>query len=268
MRVGGAVMMCLALALPMAPAGPAAAASSTPLLPDLRMARPAHVRLCAPPATTDPCPPPTVDGTRLLRFSTIIFNKGHGPLRLVGTRACPECDTMTVEQEVLRSDGTIRVIPNDGVMRFETNDSHHHWHVLGMESYKLWGLGALAEEPAVSDKYGFCFFDGLQHRPGVAGSPNWPAYGIEDCGGPDSIRLEVGLSVGWGDIYPWYFHGQFIDITGVSDGRYLLCVTADPEGVVKERRDGNNEAWAEILISGDTVRVLARGNSQCADQLP
>lgn len=56
----------------------------------------------------------------------------------------------------------------------------------------------------------------------------------------------MGLSVGWQDIYPWSFAGRWIDITDVTDGTYLLCVSADPvdrfRGALRAQQPGVGEA--------------------------
>jgi len=78
----------------------------------------------------------------------------------------------------------------------------------------------------------------------------------------------MGISVGWGDLYGWALPRQWIDTTGIDDGRYLLCSTANAEGDWLETNTANNQAWAEIrLLQNDTVQVLRRGRSACSSQL-
>ncbi len=50
---------------------------------------------------------------------------------------------------------------------------------------------------------------------------------------------------GWADIYPWDFSGQYIDVTGVPAGEYLLCVTADPAKRFRQVSTSNDEAVGE-----------------------
>lgn len=78
----------------------------------------------------------------------------------------------------------------------------------------------------------------------------------------------MGLSVGWQDIYPWSFAGRWIDITDVTDGTYLLCVSADPVDRFRERYERNNQAWARLARKDGTVNVLATGRWRCEHQLP
>ncbi|MBA3852707.1 MAG: hypothetical protein H0X59_10135, partial [Chloroflexi bacterium] len=69
-------------------------------------------------------------------------------------------------------------------------------------------------------------------------------------------------------MYGWSLPRQWIDTTGIDDGRYLLCSTANAEGDWLETNTANNQAWAEIrLLQNDTVQVLRRGRSACSSQL-
>jgi len=78
----------------------------------------------------------------------------------------------------------------------------------------------------------------------------------------------MGLSVGWGDLYGADLPRQWIDTTGIDDGRYLLCSTANGEGDWLETNTTNNQAWAEIrLVNEHTVQVVRTGRSACASQL-
>ncbi len=89
-----------------------------------------------------------------------------------------------------------------------------------------------------------------------------------------ALKLTVGLSVGWGDEYPWDYAGQRIGVTGGADGEYLLCLTADPSGDFLELDDANNEAWAhiELITLSDPyrvqVQVLSDGRTGCQSQVP
>jgi hypothetical protein len=60
--------------------------------------------------------------------------------------------------------------------------------------------------------------------------------------------------------------GQYLDITGLPDGRYRLRVTADGNSADGSDRfldsdETNNPTWADLQITGDTVTVLEYGPS-------
>ena len=110
-------------------------------------------------------------------------------------------------------------------MQYEVGDGHRHWHAVDFEGYRLFRLGVADPTPRVGAKFGFCFFDVRRIRPFARHARGYLESG---CGTPSSTRVHVGLSAGWGDIYPWDFAGQYVDVTGLKRGEYLLCVTADP----------------------------------------
>jgi hypothetical protein len=214
------------------------AAGVTELPPDLQMERLVDFRIHRS------------QGDRLLRFTTRIVNRGAGPLEVRGQRACVSleaCPTMTSVQRILRSDGTYRRNPR-GAMRY-AGDGHDHWHVQRIQAYELLPLGAggtpwPGAQPLRGAKVGFCFFDIARLYPS-ARSPTSRRYFEDGCGTRTSTEANVGLSVGWMDEYPWSFAYQWIDITGVPDGSFRVCVTADPLARFEETREGNNQVWGD-----------------------
>jgi hypothetical protein len=241
-----------------------AAAAASELRPDLRIGVPGSVQL------------QTSGNRRLLRFDSIIENVGDGPLKVNGKRTCPDCTRMTTKQWILRSDGTWRVRKTDAVQRYTNADHHQHWHVMGMERYEVFPLdGPFSNGEVIGRKYGYCFFDGVRRDSSLPNAAPSARYSFFDCGVPDSQVTRVGLSVGWGDIYPWNFEGQFVDVTTVPGGDYLLCLTADPANDFVETRNGNNQAWAKIRLtapaqgqSGWSLTVGQMGRTKCRTQLP
>jgi len=71
-----------------------------------------------------------------------------------------------------------------------------------------------------------------------------------------------GVSVGWADVYPWYLSDQYIEISGVPDGIYVLETTANPNRTVHETNYDDNTARATIRLQGDTVTLLGDGVRQ------
>lgn len=258
------VMVAALLAL-----GPVSAIAATDRLPDLRMAVPADVRLCAAPVGNQVCPAPVADGTRYLRFSATIVNVGKGPLIIRATRDCPDCPRMSTRQVIVRSNGTRHSVRTAAEERYVTDDHHNHWHVIGMEHYALYrSTKRLPGDVPLGHKYGFCFFDGLPYALGLRRASHVPVFSFFDCGVPTSQALRVGLSVGWGDIYPWDFTGQFIDVSNVPDGDYLVCLGADPANDFRELHNANNQAWARVSLTATSVTVVSTGRSPCQTQLP
>ena len=227
-----------------------AAAEPAPLPADLGMA---HL--------SDLTVETTAGGIERLRFSAMIVNVGAGPFELAASR--PGTDSAwTVSQRLHHSDGSTTESPTAAGMIFDTGDSHGHWHVRDLEHYDLLRLDNGAKV-GTSDKSGFCFFDTDSYAPQLAGAPAGPRYSYTSCGHADSLDVSMGLSVGWGDKYPWNFTGQYIDITSVDNGKYRLLATADQGGLFAEADETNNVTWADISLSrrhGRTsVKVLGYG---------
>ena len=67
----------------------------------------------------------------------------------------------------------------------------------------------------------------------------------------------MGLSVDWGDKYPWNIAFQYIDVSQMPYGNYCLTVTADPRGEFIEANEANNSVRTLIAIQPGGVTVLA-----------
>ena len=72
----------------------------------------------------------------------------------------------------------------------------------------------------------------------------------------------MGVSTRWGDIYKSTIAFQWIDITGLASGDYLIKIIADPPwetgGRFLESNESNNRGWAKIHLTKKTVTVLSR----------
>ena len=123
---------------------------------------------------------------RLLRFDTVVMNRGGGDL-VVGDRSDPN---------------------NPYAPHFVFHSRHGHYHIKNFSTYELLTLdGALV---VAGTKQGFCFEDSFKYEDG--GKSN--GY---DC-------HDQGISAGWGDWYYKQLVGQWIDISGVPEGRYIVRV--------------------------------------------
>jgi hypothetical protein len=219
-------------------------------LPDLGMARLSDLSI-------DPS-----GGLRRLRYSTTIVNVGSGKFEVRGWRASTSQPGMdTVVQRIYNNAGRWRDVLTPGTMVFG-GDGHNHWHVRDLQQSELFRLsdGVFL---ARSNKRGFCFWDNVRYRLSLPGAPQSPVTAESGCGNSGSLTAAMGLSIGWGDIYPASLPDQFIDITGLADGRYRLVVTADPSGWFAETNKNNNVTWVdlELLGGGSQLSVLGYGPS-------
>ena len=122
---------------------------------------------------------------RLLRFDTVVMNSGDGDL-VVGDRSDPN---------------------NPFAAFFEFAPCHGHFHIKDFSIYELLNLDRTVV--VASHKQGFCMEDSLKYDGGKSKGFNCTFQGITS---------------GWGD---WYFKqltGQWIDITGIPEGDYIVRV--------------------------------------------
>jgi len=223
------------------------------LLPDLGMAQLADIQI-------------QNSGTqKQLRFSTTIVNVGAGKFEVTGRRPDTNTSDMTTTQRIYNSVGDYRDRSTTATF-FYSGDGHNHWHVRDLEDYELFQLdasGNVVEPAAVGEgsKLGYCFFDNANY-----GSSEPEYYLGCESGNPNALRVTMGLSRGWGDTYWASTVGQYLDITGLADGRYRLRVKADGDSAdgsdrFLESDETNNATWADLQITGNTVTVLQYGPS-------
>lgn len=132
---------------------------------------------------------------RLLRFDTVVMNSGDGDL-VVGDRSDPD---------------------NPYAALFEFAPCHGHYHIHGFSEYSLLTLDR--SQVVVGRKQGFCFEDSFKY-----GENKSNGY---DCG-------FQGITSGWGDWYYKQLVGQWIDITGVPEGDYIVRVAINMTGTFDE----------------------------------
>ncbi|HEV8608916.1 MAG TPA: lysyl oxidase family protein [Thermoanaerobaculia bacterium] len=133
---------------------------------------------------------------RILRFDTVVINAGDGDL-VVGDRRDPN---------------------NPYASWFVLAPCHGHYHIRDFSVYELLRLDGTTLA-ATAQKGGFCFEDSLRYGGGKSNGYSCASQGITS---------------GWGD---WYFKqltGQWIDITGVPEGDYMVRVTINLSGTFDE----------------------------------
>ena len=123
---------------------------------------------------------------RLLRFDTVIMNRGDGDL-VVGDRSDPN---------------------NPYAPYFVYHECHGHYHIKYFSIYELVKLDGSVV--VAGTKQGFCFEDSFKYVDGGKSH----GYECED----------QGITSGWGDWYYKQLVGQWIDITGVPEGDYIVRV--------------------------------------------
>lgn len=191
----------------------------------------------------------------LLRFDTTSWNAGQGALELVPKGTVTGDDDVKrqiVDQRVYLEDGSTEDHP---VGHFTYHEEHDHVHFDEFAKYRLYEVGDASEPNAKGDKTSFCLLDTdrIDHK--LPGAPKRRQYTECDNG-------TQGISVGWGDTYGAELEGQWVDVTGLSDGDYRLEIAVDPKGDLYEADTGDNVSETYVRLSGmDTdapsVEVIA-----------
>lgn len=226
-----------------------------------------HQPSCYPQETlglTADDPPPRPGPQRCLRWDQGEFNLGDGPLEL---HNYPDRGSGTeMWQRVYRADG-VATQSQVGEARFSSN--HGHLHYLGFTVVTLHRRapdGSLGPLVVRAPDKGICLADvALRSVGGDRTSPL--SYAVPGtCDGathidshdptyPGSPYFAMGISAGSADIYPWYLADQYVDITNVADGRYLLRVELDTGGKLLEKSHANNVAVTCVDLQGQRATV-------------
>jgi hypothetical protein len=122
---------------------------------------------------------------------------------------------------------------------YEFHPCHHHDHLVGFADYRLWNAaGSLVVR---GFKASFCLEDSARW------DPDAPATAQYDC---------AGIQAGWLDIYPRNLECQWIDITGVAPGLYVLEQEVNVGRQLPESDFSNNTSRIAISIPAEPGLVL------------
>ena len=122
-----------------------------------------------------------------------------------------------------------------GDPRFIWSPCHGHYHFSGFSEYEL--LDLLGQPVAPGRKQAFCVGDS---------SPYVSAPWVPP--GPLFYCAEQGLQRGWSDHYSAGVDCQWIDVTNVPPGDYVLRVTVNPEGSLTESDYTNNTSTTPVTL--------------------
>ena len=120
------------------------------------------------------------------------------------------------------------------------HDCHRHYHSYEVfVEYDLLSLNGT--KVAEGHKASFCLEDS------ICDSGTFRRY---RCGG-----AAQGISVNCGDLYPRYLDCQWIDITVVPDGSYIVQANVNPTQLVIESDQRNNIIQCRIQLQGQRITV-------------
>jgi len=149
---------------------------------------------------------------------------------------------------------------------FEFAQCHQHYHFKKYAAYRLWVpadyvrfqelraqhpdllsadiIASYGLNPVLGTKRGFCAVDSIPapHFQGTRDKQTFISCGV------GTIRGNQGISVGWADEYIAKLDGQWVDVTNVADGDYILDVETNPDRLFQEARYDNNSASALVKV--------------------
>lgn len=178
---------------------------------------------------------------------TFVYSQMAASLRIsseaFGTNACVlnECLARPGLRRLLRFDtmvtnqGTAALVlgaPNTTLPQWKYDSCHMHYHYVDFANYTLVNnAGAVI---AQGHKQAFCLRDDRN-----VGGTSAPA--VFDCS-------TQGLTPGWADLYSADLDCQFIDITDVVPGDYVLRIELNPGHTITELDYNNNIGLFPVTI--------------------
>ncbi len=189
-------------------------------------------------------------GVVRLGFASAVTNVGAGPLIVDGRRRRGD-GTMRADQLVRRDDDSIRVVSGVATLRYVRSPDHAHWHLVPFERYELRRVGA-SGSGARSGKTGFCLGDRYDGKLRLAGKPQQKVFRGR-CGlrSPHLLRVRQGISVGYSDDYDPTLEGQFVELTDLAAGRYVLVHRVNTDRHLRESDYSNNAASLLLQLEWD-----------------
>ena len=189
------------------------------------------------------------DEERLI-FASAVENIGRGPLVISGRRAETLEPEMSARQVVRRANGGTAEYLLDLHLQFVVSETHQHWHLLDFERYEL--LTPDGERVGRDRKTGFCLGDRYDRRAKarIPGEPEDPVW-VHNCAKnqPERLRVVQGISPGYGDDYVPNLEGQYVEVTDVPAGRYLLVHRVNPDGGAIALGHPIGSSGARILVT-------------------
>jgi hypothetical protein len=173
---------------------------------------------------------------------------------------------MTADQLIDHDAAPHELVSGVGRLRYVVSPDHRHWHLLGFDRYQL--RRASAREAAVRDrKSGFCLGDRYRVTDRrLPAAPAEPRY-TSRCGlaAPGLLGIQEGISVGYGDDYPANLEGQYLRLSGLRAGRYVLVHRVNGARRLRELDHGNNAASLLLQLRWRADEPMVRILKRCPD---
>lgn len=154
--------------------------------------------------------------------------------------------------------------------QFVWDPCHNHYHFGQFTTYRL--LDQQGGVVIEGRKIGFCLEDTIKWDPAAGSQRYHCSY--------------QGIQRGWADRYTYNVPCQFLDITGLPAGTYILDITVDPLNFIPELNEDNNNTQVSVTIPPEacsapppndnypnpvmiyTTPAVAYGENNCATKQP
>jgi hypothetical protein len=213
---------------------------------------------------------------RCLRFTTDVRNVGAGPFDIripwaqftngVSTGfAQGEC---VAEQAVTAVKGAVLTRPAGGCL---WHAAHAHFHYRDLVAFSLHAANrdndVIGRAVGNSLKASFCLGDDDYFGYATPGPNGARVYvGQPGCNEPsdvaaNAIRVDEGISPGWGDVYTWDTPDQYIDITNTPPGLYYLVEQTNPSGAILVSGPQSTCSATLLELTPTAVKMLKQSPS-------
>ena len=197
------------------------------------------------------------NGRTILKFSSTMWNKGRGPLELIGDPlniSIPGDLDRNVYQRIVHTDGTERH-KLVGDFLWHSVPGHLHYHFKNFAEYIFESAQGITT-PAIQEKATRCLWDTVAVDLSIEGAPQNKGYISCDD------KKRQGVSAGWGDIYKYTLADQYLDVEDLPPGIYRLEFNIDPLNLFTERSRDNNTSIAVVKLdvrNGIVEAIAAAG---------
>jgi hypothetical protein len=195
-----------------------------------------------------------------LRFDQVFANIGAGPLELrftvpVVPEGEPKPESVGAAQRIYWSDGHA-ADRFAGLVEYHVVHDHYHFESFGVS--RLWTVAHGKKKDLVRQrkhdprgsavrmgrKVSFCLAD-IEVDSWAQKGDGARTYNAPECLFPAATSdgndyFVQGITNGWADVYDWYLPDQYMEVTGIADGVYILDTLADPDDALLEADDSNN----------------------------
>lgn len=195
-------------------------------------------------------------GRTMLRFTTLTWNNGDGPLEIEAGETGQDRkgnNRQNVYQNVYLDDGTSY---QRLAGAFVWHPGHNHFHMDNYADYTLQPKGAKGKAKLTGSKTSFCLMDSNRIDTTLPNAPSSAVYDV--CG-----NTLQGISVGWGDEYGYFLIGQELNVSDTSAGEYELKIEADPKNRLVETNDDDNASCVLLYLDAAQLSLNVLNPDSC-----